>query len=311
MVGTVFAAQGEGIAARRHCLGLQRLDRPAVAHLVGHHPLHVILQPQDIHHRQLATADTLEAEAAVIQAVLAPGGALLPVDRAWLNAQAGAAAQVVILEQDGIRAGGHHIHPKPRGSPQFHINPLGRQGGLSRHRPVPGGIIADPGVIHTADAGHKPTRICGRRPLGLGEGAVGPWQLQMVLSHRDGGHGRRMIAGVAIVAAIVYIHGLCHGDGGLAGGPQLHEAVGGVVIPEAVAAPLLIQKVEPFYGPGTVVEADPDYTLTGAGGGGGSAPPRRSEQKGGRQAQRCNLHEFSLHRVLHFSTSNGNAKLTL
>ena len=33
MVGAVLAAQGEGIAARRHRLGLQRLDRPAVAHL--------------------------------------------------------------------------------------------------------------------------------------------------------------------------------------------------------------------------------------------------------------------------------------
>lgn len=120
-----------------------------------------------------------------------------------------------------------------------------------------------------------------------------------------------MIAGIIVIGPIVYVHGLHHGDGPLGCGAQLHKLVGAVVVPEAVAGTHAVLHVQSLHGPGAVVQTHPDDApAVPIGRGSGPCPPQRQQQGGGK-AQRYNLHEFSLHTVLHFSTSGGSVKLTL
>ena len=238
-----------GIGAGAEGLGLERLDGPAAAHLVGQDALDVVLDIDDVDDRQLfaAAADVLKV--AVILIALEPGhglaGAALRADGEVLVPAA------VELKEDGAVRRAAHGDAVLRGGIHraAHAVPAHRGLRLGDAREA-----ADEGVILSVVIRREAAVLCGGRG-GLLKAVIGAGEHDVVAAE----------AGAAAYGN-VFVHR--HGDLSLVGVADLVEDAARVIPAEEIAIADLVFEVGGLQGAVAdaagaviVVEADADLGI--------------------------------------------------
>ena len=279
--GVVAVSVGTGT----HRLGFQCLCGPGGAHLPDNDSLYIILQANDIAHRQVAAAHPLVLKAAVVGVAPENGLGLDAVVQAGLDAQALGGA--VKLKEDLAGARLDHRHPGAGGTNHLGV-PKAKAGlgGLGRFLVQVGPHSCLPRPV---DPGHEAAGIGGGRSGSLVVGAVAAGQLQMPAAHGDIGGNGVVIAAPCPHLAVVDILGFDHRDGGLTGGGQLLKHPVVVIIAQPVPAAHIVEQVGARQGVGAVKDTHFNGGIHRHRGGGGR---RLAQWKGNGQGQGCNLHNF-------------------
>ncbi|MPM37528.1 hypothetical protein SDC9_84146 [bioreactor metagenome] len=227
---------GVGPGADRLCL--QGLQRPGVAHFVGNNALDIVLQRQDVHHREVSPVQPLIAEAAVIPKALKPGDRFQPVRQPRTDSK-GAAVPAVKLKQDFCRFRSHSRHAKGAGA---HDGGIGNaQGGLGAHRPVPAAIGARADIVGAAGPGYKAAADGISRRFRRLKAAVAARQLNVIAAD-DGvaARGRGVIISPALKIEVL---GFQHGNLLFLSIPQRDKLKTVAEVPEAIAAVYAVLQV--------------------------------------------------------------------
>ena len=294
VVGGVLAAVDVdvGVAAGAHRLNLQGLQRPAVAHLIGDNPLDVGLQVHDVHHRQVAPADALIAEAAAVPVPLEPGAhGVCPGDVG--HYPQGQRVPSVKLEQDLRGPGAGDVDGVGAGACHRAAQALG---GVLRL--LPAGIGAGAHLVVPVDPGHKTVPVLLGVGGGLLIGAVAALHQHVVAADHV-----PAVVGVGVGGAVhPGVLGLDHGDLGLVlvRPGQLHKIQAVVKVAHAVARAVagVVLQVGVHQGAAAIGQAHPDHL---------AAAPRRQgcgEGQDHRQQNGGKLHKESSHSFLDFSVSD-------
>ncbi len=236
---------GEGPGAHR--LGLQRLLRPAAAHLMGQDALHVVLQIHHVDDIDVSAGDPVVLETAVVLVALEPGdGVHPPVGQ---DAQALRALAVELKQHlrglgDGDHhaggAAGHHL----AGDVQF----IQRVLRVALRRPT-----ADPHHEVPGDVGGIAAVVLRRRVLRLLVIVKDIVQLDVILS--DDALAAGGTRGIGAVAADGDVSRRRHGDGGLPGAAQILKLPVTIEPAELVALAFLVQQIGRIQRTGAVFQA--------------------------------------------------------
>ena len=294
VVGGVLSAVDVdiGVAAGAHRLDLQGLQGPAAAHLIGDDPLDVGLQVHDVHHRQVAAADALIAEAAVVPVSLEPGAHGVRPGDVGHHPQ-GQLVPSVKLEQDLRGSGAGDVDGVGAGACHRAAQALG---GVLRL--LPAGVGAGAHLVVPVDPGHKAVPVLLGVGGGLLIGAVAALHQHVVTADHV-----PAVVGVGVGGAVhPGVLGLDHGDLGLVlvRPGQLHKVQVVVKVAHAVARAVagVVLQVGVHQGAAAIGQAHPDHL---------AAAPRRQDSGKGQDHRQQNggkLHKESSHSFLDFSVSD-------
>ena len=209
-------------------LGLQGLQGPGPAHLVGGHPPHIVVQRNYVDNRHVAAAHPPVLKAALI---LIPGE---PGPGGGNTGHIGHHAQVPVrpaveLKQDTVRPSGHHGNAVGAGANYRTPGAHARQGVL---RLLGGGVRAHPDLIGAVDPGYEAVENFRVVP-GVGVVVVHAGYLDVIAPHQWAAVAGGLIAGAAVPEVLAFQH-RNPGLGGIGPG-QLHKVQSTVVVTEAVA----------------------------------------------------------------------------
>ena len=295
MVAAVVVEGVVGIAAGTHGLGFQRLQRPTIAHLIGHNSNEVVLHVHDVHHGEISPVYPLITETAGVAVTLEPSAGL-PCSSDVGHDAKGRGGAAVKLEQDlrlaglghvdGIGAGAHHGAAQTAG-PAFGL----RLGLIGAHT----------NLIRSVDPGHKAVGVVRRFGIGGIVAVIGSRHLYMVAANQLSPVVRGGVAGAADPDILSLDHGQLGNAG--AGAAQLHKVQIAVVIsttvPGAVAGVIL--QVGADQGATAVGQPHPQGEFIVPGGPGRG----RHRHRHGHSQNHCGkLHKYSFHGKPHFSNSS-------
>ena len=292
-----------GIGPGRHCLGLQRLQRPRAAHLIGDDPLHIGLQGHHIHHREISAADALIAEAAVVFIVFEPSLDIRRTGDIGHHSQGKLLRLSIKLKQNLGGPGLGHCNAILCGPTDRDSVCVPSQTGQLCLKLSHGGLCllgigkgAPPHMIGSVDPRHKALAELGGCGLRAVKIAVAVRQLEVVAAHHSGisgGRGFRVSAG----GGQIDVGAFEHADLLFRRTANLNKAAVFLEIAEAMAAPLSVRIVQVGRGqrPCSIVQPHPD-DLTGVRSGSRRRrQPSQEQQRTQRGRDACDLSSHVIH----------------
>ena len=209
-------------------LGLQGLQGPGPAHLVGGHAPRVVVQRNHVDDRHVTAAHPPVLKAAL---VLIPGE---PGSGGGRSGHVGHHAEMlpgpaVELEQNTVCAGSHYGNAVRAGAYHGAVEAHTRQGALGA---LGGGVGAYPDLIGTVDPGHEAVENFRVVP-GVGVVVVHAGYLDVIAPHQWAAVAGGLVAGAAEPEVLAFQH-RNPGLGGVGPG-QLHKAQAAVKVAEPVA----------------------------------------------------------------------------